>query len=242
MKLITFIAAVLTIALVASAEVTSADLKRCPDEHTTLKDVPISYGLSTMERKELERRVNNLEFVLGGCEVEPDSPRVRPTCTTCRFGYDGRSKTWSRSSQDIRTFKRPFSSLLTSFPVLRRPRKVEYEQRVRSGRVVSEEIVYTASQDHPELKARIDQWFSAHHIIAAYTQPKEGTTVRQWEAPGVSIRFSYEPGELFVWLTHDLRAQRPNQSLQRTAGRSDASQETMKTPLLQSTLASASGR
>lgn len=94
------IAALLTFALVASAEMTSADLKRCPGGHTTLEDVPISYGLSTMEHKELERRINNLEFVLGGCEIQPDSPRVRPTCRTCRFGYDSRSKTWSKSSHD----------------------------------------------------------------------------------------------------------------------------------------------
>lgn len=207
--------------MICSGEVKSVDLKRCPDGHTSLKNVPIAYGLSTMDRKELERRINNLEFVMGGCEVESDSPRVRPTCTTCRFGYDSRSRTWSRSSQDIRSFKRPFSSLLTSFPVLQHPRKVEYEQRVRSDRVVAEEIVYTASQDHPELKARIDQWFSAHHIIVTYTQPKEGRIVRQWEAPGISIRFSYEPGELFVWFTHDLRAPSPNQSLQPPALRQD---------------------
>jgi hypothetical protein len=200
-----------TLASVAHAgELRSPDLKQCPDGHTTLKDVPISYGLpaasTRAEWKKLQRQIDNLEFVLGGCEVDNDSPMVRPTCTTCRFGYNSRTGTWTRRSTDIHSFKRPFTDLLTSFPVLAHPRKLEYEQGVQSDHVVLEEIVYTASKDHPELKARIDQWFAGHGIAATYSKPNEGNRkVREWKAPGISIRFSYEPGELFVWLTHDMR-------------------------------------
>ena len=107
----------------------------------------------------------------------------------------------------MRSFKRAFSPLLATFPVLLRTRKVEYEQSVQSDHVISEEIVYTASEDHPDLKARIDTWFAQHGIAAAYAEPNEGDRkVREWKAPGISIRFSYEPGELFVWLTDDIRA------------------------------------
>src|SRR5947209_7185537 len=58
--------------------------------------------------------------------------------------------------------------------------------------------------------------------------------------------------ELFVWLGRAFhvysfrnsgwRRERPNQALQRTSGRSDAPLRIMKTPLLQFTLALASGR
>jgi hypothetical protein len=210
MKLLAIIV-MFALARIAAAETKSADLKRCPDGHTTLKDVPISYGLpgasTRAEWKKIDRQIENLEFVLGGCVVDDDSPTVRPTCTTCRFGYNSRTGTWSRESRDIHSFKRPFTQLLTTFPVLARPRKVDYTQGIQSDRVVLEEIVYTASKDHPELKARIDQWFALHNIAPTYSEPNEGDRkVREWKAPDISIRFSYEPGELFVWLTHDMRA------------------------------------
>ena len=190
----------------ASAEVTSAELKRCPDGHATVKDVPISYGLSALSHEEIMRHVENFDFVLGGCEVMADSPRVQPTCTTCRLGYDSASRIWSRSSPEMRSFKRSFSSRLVSFPRLPQPRSIDYVQRLRDGRVISEEVWYTAGQDHPELKSYINQWLRRQGINAEYTEPKEGRTVREWKGPGISIRFSYEPGELFVWLTHQRQA------------------------------------
>src|SRR5438034_4420628 len=132
-----------------AGELRSADLKQCPDGHTTLKDVPISYGVpgasTRAEWKKLQRQIDNLEFVLGGCEVGEYPPMVRPMCTTCRFGYNSRTGTWSRASHDIHSFKRPFSELLTSFPVLAHPRKVEYKHGVKSDTVAVEEVVYTAS-------------------------------------------------------------------------------------------------
>jgi hypothetical protein len=180
--------------------------------------------------------------VLGGCVVEDDSPTVRPTCTTCRFGYNSRTGTWRRRSRDIQSFKRPFTELFTSFPVLAHPRKVEYTQGIQSDKVVFEEIVYTASKDHPELKASIDQWFAQHHITATFSQPNEGDRkVREWKAPGISIRFSYEPGELFVWLTHDIDTNRPNQALQPTAGRRGNFHIMTSTLKLAAKLAPASG-
>src|SRR5437016_3670417 len=160
MKLLVFTTSFALASVAHAAELRSADLKQCPDGHTTLKDVPISYGVpgasTRAERKKLQRQIDNLEFLLGGCEVDQDSPMVRPTCTTCRFGYNSRTGTWSRASHDIHSFRRPFSELLNSFPMPAHPRKVEYKQGVKSDKVVFEEIVYTASKDHPELKALID--------------------------------------------------------------------------------------
>src|SRR5258705_2140025 len=187
MKLLLIIMALTLTRLVSAAELKSADLKQCPDGHTTLKDVPISYGLpatsTRAEWKKCERQLDNLEFVLGGCVLDDDSPRVRQTCTMCRFGYNSRTGTWSRTSRDIHSFKRPFSELLTSFPVPAHRRKVEYKQGVKSDKIVFEEIVYAASKDHPELKTRIDRWFAQHGITATYSQPDEGDRkVRQWKA------------------------------------------------------------
>ena len=213
MKCIAILAALLTTAVAVSAEVTSADLRRCPDGHSTLKDVPISYGLpddSPEARKEMKRQIENLEVVLGGCEVDDTSPRVMPTCTTCRFTFNSASDTWSRSSHDIHSFKRPFSPLLRSFPVLARTKTLDYVQRLQSDIIVSEEVAYTATQDHPEFAAEIDKWFAAHGIVATYT-PSTNTEniVREWHAPGITIRFSYDSAEAFVWLTRDLAPPKP---------------------------------
>lgn len=210
MQRITFCALLLIVRCVAAGEITSADLKRCPDGHATLKDVPIVYGLMDMDSKALDRHIKNLDFALGGCNVSPESPRVRPTCTTCGFAFDATSHIWGRRSPDRGSFRRPFSSLATSFPKLTHPKSIEYEQWVRGDRVVAEEIVYTASGDHPELKAKIDQWFAAHDIRATYKETNappeaEPYALREWKAPGVSIMFSYAPGEFFVWLTHRLQ-------------------------------------
>lgn len=207
----------LLLPIIASAEVKSADLKRCPNGHATLKDVPIHYGLSVMDPKEIERHVKNLDFILGGCEIEPGSPTVLPTCTTCRFRYHSDSATWSRRSSDMRSFRQPFTPLLVSYPVLARPRSIEYEQWLRRDRLVSEEIVYTASKDHPELTQRVNDWFADHRIKPTYTETgRSPHIVREWTAPSISIRFSYEPRELFMWLTHRVEPQRPNQAMQRT--------------------------
>jgi hypothetical protein len=194
--------------LVHAADITSADLKQCPDGHTTLKDVPIRYGLpaasTKAEWKEIDRQIENLEFILGGCEISEDSPKVRPTCRTCRFAYDSQSNTWSRRSSDVHTFRRPFTELLMSFPLPANPRKLEYEQGVQSDRVVLEAVVFTASKDQPELKSRIDEWFAAHKIRASYSEPYYWPGIlREWKASGISIRFSWDgTDELFVWLTH----------------------------------------
>src|SRR5262245_24304398 len=98
---------------------TSATLKQCPDGHTTLKDVPIVYGTPPFAgpaAKRWQESIQKFEMWSGGCVSEPDSPKVRPTCTTCGFGYDSEFDHWSRESADIKTFKRGFSPLVASFP------------------------------------------------------------------------------------------------------------------------------
>jgi hypothetical protein len=161
-------------------------------------------------------------------EESPDDRRV-----TCDFGRKAGSKCASNSNG---------WSGAAKAAVLAHPRKVEYTQGIQSDKVVFEEIVYTASKDHPELKASIDQWFAQHHITATFSQPNEGDRkVREWKAPGISIRFSYEPGELFVWLTHDIDTNRPNQALQPTAGRRGNFHIMTSTLKLAAKLAPASG-
>jgi hypothetical protein len=186
MKLIALVTPLWIVAVVASAEIKSADLKQCPNGHTTLKDVPIFYGLPAPEDwTKMQRQIDNLEFVLGGCVVEDDSPTVRPTCTTCRFGYDSRSETWSRRSPDISSFKRPFTEQFRAFPLPPNPGNLTYEQWVRDGRVVGESVRYTMKKDS-QLKRQIEAWLSNHAIKAKYTETKEPGVVREWHSP---IRF-----------------------------------------------------
>ena len=196
----------LLVPLVSEAETTSADLKRCPDGHTTLRDVPIVYGVPSVPSDVIARHVRRFDYILGGCDVMPDSPRVRPTCTTCRFGYDSQAMTWSRHSADPRSFQRPFSPLLTSFPRPAHLRSADYLQEVRDDRVISEEIWFSAGRDQPTLKADIDHWFRNHGIRATFTAHASFQPNPRWQARDVSVSFDYGgDGEMRVWFTHRLQ-------------------------------------
>jgi hypothetical protein len=199
-----------TLACVNGADVTSAQLKHCPDGHTALKDVPISYGLpAPPDWKKFQRQIDNLEFVLGGCEIAPDAPMIRPTCRICRFGYDSRSKTWSRQSPDPNTFRRPFTAVLTSFPVPPHAQNFLYVQAVRSGRLIGEEVSFT-TENSAWIKEQMRKWLQDRPEVFRRDTRRDAQwrpTSQTWKSPNISLLVDYEQElkHFFIWLRHDVR-------------------------------------
>ena len=191
---------------------TAASLKHCPDGHATLKDVPIIYGLPPQEGPEAKRwtlSVRNLEFWPGGCVSSPSYPKVRPTCTRCGFGYDSTFGQWDRESEDIKTFKRPFSSLVKSFP---KPTgtfqkvAVKYRQSVRSNRVNSQGLSFNSSEPREAIVEHINAWIKANDITATYKE-EEITTSRgtqkvicNWDGGKASVRLHHTKADGESWI------------------------------------------
>ena len=161
---------------------TSATLKQCPDGHTTLKDVPIIYGTPPFDGPAAEhwqRSIQKYDMWSGGCLKMPDSPTVRPTCTTCGFGYDSHFGHWSRASADIWTFKRSFSPLVASFPkpgATHQKGAFRYTQSVSTNRVVSQSVSFTSSEPRDSLVGRINAWFKTNGITTSYTEGEHTVT------------------------------------------------------------------
>ena len=219
MKRAAVIIVILALARSISAEITSADLKHCPDGHATLKDVPIHYGLwagTERERKEMERHVAKLDYVQGGDELpSANPPRYRPICTTCRFAFDSVTKTWNRSSSDPRSFKRPFTWALQEFPTLQNRKGLDYAQWVRESRLVKESLNYTAPKESSrELKRSIAAWVHRYAPKAKYSRNGSSLGCPEWQGPGLFIELSDERDHVWVWVVHDVNWSSPNHTMQ----------------------------
>jgi len=192
---------------------TSASLKKCPVGHTTLKDVEIVYGLPPWkgdEAKRFQESVGRLEIWPAGCVSSPDSPKVRPTCTTCRFGFDSQFRQWSRDSTEPRSFKRQFSTLLLSFPTPTTnfaKDNVNYSQSMRSNKVVSQSISYTSLQPREMLVQRINQWVGANGLNTTYNEKPfesdltgEQKIIGEWHAGRVSVMMQFQKKDSTSWV------------------------------------------
>jgi hypothetical protein len=171
---------------------TSAQLKQCPDGHACLKDVPIVYGLFAVggtNQAERKRLIDHFEMWPGGCCVGPDSPKVRPTCTNCGFGYDSRLQYWSRSSTNFGSFKRPFSPALLTFPLPAREFQagpITYYQSVCSNRVNWQCVSYSSKEPHSILTNHIDAWLTANGVSTSFVSyPNRG--VEMWQIQGFEV-------------------------------------------------------
>jgi hypothetical protein len=178
---------------------------RCPDGHTTLKDVPIIYGLlaiDTPEQKEkLNQAIKSYRIWPGGCVSTIESPKVRVTCTTCGFGFEAEFNHWSRSSPELASFTRPFSHQTSTFPKPSKPElkdTVEYNQSVYRNEVIDEGLSYTSTEDRDTLIASINRWFK--NTIAVPPPPSErevtaldGTEklITEWNAEHLSVMLYY---------------------------------------------------
>ena len=187
---------------------------RCPDGHTTLKEVPIVYGLLIAEtpeaRKALTEDIENYKTWPGGCVITDDSPKVRVTCTTCGFGFDAQFGHWSRSSSDPASFTRPFSAQTSGFP---RPSKdhledaLDYSQSVYQNEVMSESLCYTSTQTRDVLIAAISQWFKGIGQDPQSCKESEVTDlagsekkISEWTAPGLHVMLHYYKKEQECWV------------------------------------------
>lgn len=148
--------------------ITASQVKVCPDGHTTLKNVPIVYGLLKSDAK-TEAALARQDFWPGGCVVSPDSPTNRVVCTTCGFGYDSRFGEWHGFAefQSPRQSKRPFSTLMASFPVPSTNQSVDsprFLQSFTTNGVTSESVSYSTSEPFEEVAQKVDSWFKAQKL------------------------------------------------------------------------------
>ena len=223
MKTRLLIFAVSTLVIVAhAAEPTAKSLKKCPSGHTTLKDVPIVYGLPPWEGPAAEKwrkAVENLECVSGGCVSSSDSPKHEVICTTCRFAHsillttspeDG---SWTRNAADQKSFPKPFSALVTSFPV---PTKSELKEPVSYTQSLSdrlelryEGVGYRTSKSADEIKTEVDKWLKEHNIKCSFSSKTHTSTlngavreITTWKTDelSVSIDMHYEHSDKTSWI------------------------------------------
>jgi len=176
--------------LASAGEPTAKSLKKCPSGHTTLKNVPIAYGLPPWEgpaAKKWQKAVENLEFVSGGCVSSNDSPKHEVICTTCRFAHsiflttspeDG---SWTRSSPNLGTFPTPISDLVKSFPVPAKPQLAEpvsYTQSLSDRLEVQYEGVgYRTTASPEKVRNDIDGWLKANNIKCTFTSRTHTSTL-----------------------------------------------------------------
>lgn len=195
-------------------EPTAESLQKCPSGHTTLKEVPISYGLPPFKgvaAEEWEKKVENLEFVPGGCCVSDDSPTREVICTTCRFAHSISSTrspedgSWTRISPDADSFPRPVSGLVRGFPVPNEKQlkgAVSFTQSLSDNLEIQyQSISYVTTKDSADVKAGIDQWLIDHSIKCNFSSKTHTSTldaavrdILQWETDHlrVSIRMHHE--------------------------------------------------
>jgi hypothetical protein len=151
---------------------------QCPNGHTSLKKVPIIYGLLAFENEEArakwEKGVENFEHVAGGCCVEPGSPKYRLTCTTCRFSYHqyGSPGSWILSSEQTNLFPKPLGSLLLNFPMSEKSHlkgTTYYTQAYNDRSALSyESVSFQTTEPASEKVAEISEWLKQKGIETSF--------------------------------------------------------------------------
>jgi hypothetical protein len=159
----------------------------CPYGHAAIKEVPVEYGLPPRPMPpELQRRIENLEVVLGGCCYEPPvSPDYVFICTLCRYEFDPISREWGRSHTDPLTFKRPLSAVVRRFPLAHEAdaREVYYSQTISAGRVQRESVSFDSDREVVDEADRVAQF------IRGCGQAPEPRIVDLFVAKETSYRF-----------------------------------------------------
>ncbi len=169
--------------------VLASEIKVCPDGHTTLRDVPIRYGLGSGTTKPS----NEFEYWPAGCGVPPNPPSNRVTCTTCRLGTSSASGFWNASAPSPAAFKRPFSTLIAGFPIpttnlLTHPQS--FTQTIQGDRLVIENLFYATKGPAAEVSKQIDEWIRKTKPSAQRTESgTEAATTRvtSWKAGDFTI-------------------------------------------------------
>lgn len=201
---------ILTCVLIATSwagEPTAKSLKKCPNGHKTLKDVPIAYGLPPLEgpdAKEWAKAETNLDFVSGGCVITPDSPKHTVVCTTCRFTHNifstdsPKDGSWTLSSPDKAAFIKPLSPLVASFPVPASGKlkgQLGYIQSLNDRFKVSYDAVsYETAESLEQTKNTITLWLKANEGSLKYPTRTSSTPENlSINGEGLHITVNYIP-------------------------------------------------
>jgi len=173
-------------------------LQKCPNGHSELKDVRIVYGLVRYEnekdRKEAEKRQENLEYVLGGCCVDNDSPKIEVICKTCRFSFHQSSRShhpygyWSIVTTNQAYLGYPLRDITKSFPLphaAKLTKPVSYDQTLDDQYKLSYEgYSYETSLKPQQIMAQMLPWLKQKNISTVWKE--EGAK----DEAGVSSRYS----------------------------------------------------
>jgi hypothetical protein len=153
------------------ATAAAAPPRVCPYGHAAIKSVPVSYGvLPRPMPPELERQIDNLEVVPGGCcYVSGESPDNVFICTRCRYEFDPSTRSWDRGDADPATFERPLSAAVRRFPLTHEAdaRDVYYGQVVEAGKVVREHVSFLTDETPERMAKRVAR------LIIGYGQVPE---------------------------------------------------------------------
>ena len=162
-------------------------VRACPYGHATLRKTPISYGMPVHNAK-LERSIDECDVILGGCVIEPHSPKKALVCTTCKFVYNPPSGEWdkgywSRRSTDITSFKEGFPAILTSVPLPKEAHLIGYPvytQFVRNGKTTSSAVKYATREPFPVVKKEIVEFLGNNHLKGEYGEDINSTKEKRW--------------------------------------------------------------
>jgi hypothetical protein len=157
--------------------------KACPYGHAALKDVPVEYGFIGNVTPEVQRRLDNLEFVPGGCCFEPGVSRESLLiCTQCKYSYDPTTAEWWRCDHDPNTFQRPLSHAVRQFALTATgdPDDVSYDQAVRHGRVASDGVSYRTTESHAQVAVRVVAFLEGLGVTPQAPKTEEMLGMTEW--------------------------------------------------------------
>jgi len=168
---------------------TSAELKRCPNGHEDLKDVPVLYGLVGPlykdpedyddEDREIVAKQEAGELILGGDVIVGIPPKIQPVCKTCGFCFlsdsmDKRDSNWIRSNGSRESFPRSFHDFTSSLPILPEGnRSATYLQilSLDGKHLEYESVSYRSSMPYPKLLERLKEWWVRKSLDATEHSP-----------------------------------------------------------------------
>jgi hypothetical protein len=212
------------------AEPDSKAIGKRPNGHKTLKDVPILYGLPPFrgpEAKKFREDIQAGKFVSGSDVLDSGSPRIQVTCTTCGFAHTQYSSdfgTSSRDAEDSKSFKTPFTDLVSTFPIP--PPKqlrgqITYRQSMDDKlRVFAEMVHYSSAESLDAVRAKVIAWLkrrqlnltmtTAHHK-ASETLDGNSRDVIQWGTGPlnsgpitIDISFEHNDRRCYINLSHSI--------------------------------------
>lgn len=172
------------------ADAKSTDLRRCPDGHQALKDIPIvplgpplPPGLSQKIDPALLAQAKRGEIVLGGCIGETTTP----ICQVCGFRYfhsphpdHPEMARWERRESDLSNFHTPPGLAMRTFPIIEpSDGKVTFTQAFdpRGRKLEEEKISYLTEASVAEIRPEVENWILRHNLNPGLPLPARGANL-----------------------------------------------------------------